>query len=83
MEAVGGQANLLEIVLAFHAVGRLANFLHGRQQEADEDRDDGDDDEQLDEREAWSTAHSSSLLRGIRVPSLVRRLASNEAIRGT
>jgi hypothetical protein len=34
------------------AVGRLAHFLDGREQQADEDRDDRDHDEQLDEGES-------------------------------
>src|SRR5262249_18530392 len=41
---VQGQADLVEIVLAFEAVGGLADFLDGREQNADQDRDEGDDD---------------------------------------
>jgi hypothetical protein len=37
-----GEAELLEVVLAGHARGRLAHFLDRRQEEADEDGDDGD-----------------------------------------
>ena len=46
-----GDADLLEVVGALDACGGLADLLHGRQQEADQDGDDRDDDEQLDQRE--------------------------------
>ena len=49
---VHGQANLLEVVFGRRAVGNLANLLHGGQQERDEHGDDGDDNQQLDQREA-------------------------------
>jgi hypothetical protein len=45
---VHGQANLFEVVLARKPVGGFAHFLHGWQQQADEDPDDRDDDQQLD-----------------------------------
>jgi len=45
VEAVQGQADLLEVVAALHPVGGLADLLHRGQQEADEDGDNGDDDE--------------------------------------
>src|SRR5262249_25103444 len=48
---VHGQGELLEVVGAAHPVGGLAHLLHRRQQQADQHRDDGDDDEQLDEGE--------------------------------
>ena len=38
------QANLLQVVAALHAAGRLAGRLHGRQQQRDQHADDGDDD---------------------------------------
>ena len=44
-----GQPELLQVVGALHAVGGFANLLHGRQQQSDEDRDDGDDNEQFNE----------------------------------
>src|SRR5262249_37832152 len=49
---VQGQADLLEVVRTLHACGGLADLLHGRQQQPDEDADDGDDDQKLDQREA-------------------------------
>jgi hypothetical protein len=51
MEARHPEAQLPEVVLAFHAVGGLAYFLHGGDQQADEDGDDGDHHQQLDQRE--------------------------------
>jgi hypothetical protein len=49
---VQGQADLLEVVLALGSRRRLADLLHGGQEQADEHRDDGDDHQQLDQREA-------------------------------
>jgi hypothetical protein len=49
--AVHGQAELLEVVLARHAVGALADLLDRGQQQANEDGDDGDYHQQLDQRE--------------------------------
>src|SRR5262249_32825592 len=46
------QAELLQIVRTLRPGRRLADLLHRRQQEPDQHRDDSDDDEQLDEREA-------------------------------
>src|SRR5262245_47671326 len=51
MKMVCGQAELLEVVGALHAVGGLAHLLHRREQEADEDGDDGDHHQQLNQRE--------------------------------
>jgi hypothetical protein len=45
------QAKLLDIVAATHPPGGLAGCLDGRQKEGDQHPDDGDDDEQLHERE--------------------------------
>ena len=48
---VARQRDLLEVVGALHPRGGLADLLHRGQQQADQDRDDGDDDEQFDQRE--------------------------------
>ena len=48
---VQGEADLLQVVLALHAGGGLADLLDGGQQQADQDGDDGDHDQQFDERE--------------------------------
>src|SRR5439155_21408011 len=48
--AVHGEAELLEVVAAFHAVGRLADFLNRRQKQADQDRDDRNDHQKLNKR---------------------------------
>jgi len=45
------QADLFEVVKAAHPVSGLADLLDGRQQQAHEYGDDGDDDEQLNQRE--------------------------------
>ena len=44
-----GQADLLEIVGAPGAAGRLACRLHRGEQERDQDGDDRDDNQQLDQ----------------------------------
>ena len=43
------EAELLEVVGALGPGGGLADLLHRRQQQADQDRNDRDDDEQLDQ----------------------------------
>jgi hypothetical protein len=45
---VQGNADLFEVVLAAGAAGRFAHFLHGRQQQAEKDRDNGDHHQQFD-----------------------------------
>src|SRR5262249_9069564 len=51
VEIVQGQAELLEVVLAADAGGRLSDLLHRGQQDAQQDGDDGDHHQQLDQRE--------------------------------
>ena len=48
---VTGKAQLFEVVAAPRPVGRLAYLLHGRHEQADEDRDDGQDDQELSQGE--------------------------------
>jgi hypothetical protein len=48
------EAELLQIVQALRATGRFSGRLHGRQQERHERADDGDDDQQLNQREGAS-----------------------------
>jgi hypothetical protein len=48
---VHGQAELLEVVAARHACCRLADFLDGRQEQANEDGDDGNHHQELNQRE--------------------------------
>jgi hypothetical protein len=45
-----GNAELLKLGDAFDAMGAIFGFAEGGEQQAGEDRDDGDDDEQFDER---------------------------------
>ena len=52
---VQGQSELLDVVLAAHAGRGLAHLLNSRQQQADQDRDDGDHHEQLDQRKTGLT----------------------------
>src|SRR5205807_4940018 len=64
---VEGQPDLLKVVLATHAGGRLADLLHGGQQQADQNGDDGDHHQQLDQREGTPACvngnHGSSFER--------------------
>ena len=57
MVAVGRQPDLLQVVLALRPRGGLADLLDSRQEQADQDRDDGDHDQQFDECEcpAWKS----------------------------
>src|SRR5262249_38771335 len=48
MVVVQGQADLLEVIAAAHAVGGLPDLLHGRQQQGDQD---ANDHQQLDQGE--------------------------------
>jgi hypothetical protein len=50
-----------DIVLALGAIGRLAHFLHGRQEQPNENADDGDDHQQIDQRERGTrTSHDGN-----------------------
>ena len=49
---VQSQADLLEVVDALGASGRLACRLNGRQEQGDENGDDGDDYEEFNQRES-------------------------------
>ena len=51
------RADLLHVVAATHAGGGLADLLHRRQQQPDEDGDDGDHDQQFDEGESCPAGH--------------------------
>jgi hypothetical protein len=49
---VASDAQLLEVIAALRACGGFADLLDGGQQQADQDRDDGDDHQEFDQREA-------------------------------
>jgi hypothetical protein len=65
---VKGQADLMEVVLAAHAVGESPRFCDGGQQQGDQDPDDGDHNQQFDKckRLALGTgsSHGKRLLSG-------------------
>jgi hypothetical protein len=46
---------LLEIILTLDTSGSLAHFLHRWQDQLNQNRNDGNDDQQLDEREGLQT----------------------------
>ena len=54
-----GQADLLQIVAALHAVRGFPDLLDGRQQQADQDGDDRDHHQQLNEREPAASSRSA------------------------
>src|SRR5262245_10783868 len=49
------QAQLLEIVATLRASGRFARLLHSRKEQRHQDRNNGNDDEQLDESKTPAT----------------------------
>jgi hypothetical protein len=51
LKVVDRQCQLFEVVAARRFGGGVADLLHGGQKHADEDADDGDDHQQLDQRE--------------------------------
>ena len=59
---VGRHPELAEVVGAFDAGGRLADLLHRGHEEPDEHGDDGDDDQQLDQREPRTAIHKNLLM---------------------
>src|SRR5205823_813451 len=61
---VDRQGELLEVVGALDASGGLPRRLDRRQQQGDQYRNDGDDDEQFDQREATRTKASIRIHRG-------------------
>jgi len=58
------QAHLLEVVRRLHACGGLADLLHGGDEQADEDGDDGDHYQQLDQREAAERSEEAKVWHG-------------------
>ena len=62
------EADLLQVVDALGSASRLASRLHRGQEQGDQDRDDGDHDQQLDERECWTlSAQSQGCLLPVRM----------------
>jgi hypothetical protein len=80
---VHGQADLLEVVGALGAEGRLARLLDGRHRQADQHRDDGDHHQHLDQGEAaadrGSIRHESSSVNEGYVRSPARTAGASEA----
>ena len=64
---VDGQADLFEVVGTAQATRGLAGRLHGRQQQADQDRDDGNHHQQLDQRETGAK-HSDRVAKHRALP---------------
>ncbi len=51
------QADLLQVVEARRAAGRLAGLLHGGQKQGNQNADDGNYHQQLDEGETFAEGH--------------------------
>lgn len=60
VERVHGQAELLQVVGAFHAAGGFADLLYCRQKEPNQHGNDGNHDQQLNERESAMRLSSRS-----------------------
>src|SRR5262249_17921831 len=58
MEGVACQDDLFHVVGAGRPLGRLADLLDRRQQEADQDADDGDHHEEFNKREGYTSSTS-------------------------
>ena len=80
VEVVNRQADVLEIVAALGAAGRLARRLNRRQQQGHQDADDRDHDQEFDQREIRSgksiASSCSALLRKCSSLPTVRGIAS-------
>jgi hypothetical protein len=57
------QADLLQIVFALGPTRRLARLLNGRKEQCDQNRNDGDDDEQFDQRKTDAPSAGGALER--------------------
>jgi hypothetical protein len=57
---VGGEDDLLEVVLARRTGGRFPDLSEARQEQADEDGDDGQDDQKLDQGEGATHGETSA-----------------------
>src|SRR5262249_31443322 len=77
-------ANLLEIILTGSLEGRLANLLHRRKQQREQDADDTDDHQQLKQGESSATGHvGPSFAQGAagRTESLTRERCRRASLR--
>ena len=77
---VQADADLLHVVAALDAGRGAADLLHGGQQQADKNRDDGDDHQQLDQREARTKRAFHG--RGLRTRKIRKIKWMNIAYRG-
>ena len=68
---VGSEGNLLEIVLRLRSRGCFAHLLDGRQQQAEQDQQHGQDQQQLEQGEAGTLAvsHRSVSMKGSSHPA--------------
>src|SRR5205807_788293 len=71
------QADLLEVVGALPACGRVAHLLHGGQKKTNQDPNDGDHHQQLDQREAAAPG----TMRHVRLPSVILRMTATTLYR--
>ena len=72
VEILDRQGELFEVVDALGSAGRLTHLLHGRQEQADEDGNDGDHDEQFDEREGTAARPPRRALGGMAEKRIMR-----------
>jgi hypothetical protein len=61
---LGREGDLLQVVRALNATRGLARLLHRWKKQGDKDPDDGNDDEELDERESSRSVPVSNVVHG-------------------
>ena len=71
--AVHAQADLLEVVLALGTGGGRTDLLHRGQQQSDQDRDDGNDHQQLDQGKPRTAATQPGMSRSHRTSFVTKR----------
>jgi hypothetical protein len=77
-----GDAHLPQVILAFHPIGGFSHFLHGRQQQTKQNGNDGNDHQELNQRERLSrhgtTLHGMGCRRSKKVPEAIRVPAKSQ-----
>lgn len=80
MIVVEGEPELLEVIAALSATGRLTGLLDRREEQGDQDRNNGDDDQQLDQSETGRGKTGDVEMQNACVNSQVRMNGSENAV---
>jgi hypothetical protein len=62
---VNRQADLPHVICALGSSGGAPRSLNGRQEQTHEQSDNGDNDQQLHQRERWFASHGTDLAQGL------------------